>query len=260
MHILISNDDGIQARGLQTLRRILEPVATITVVAPERQRSAMGHAITMHKPLYAKPAVYGPNSRGWRVNGTPADCVKLGIGALAGERPDLVLSGINHGTNLGRDVFYSGTVSAAMEAMFLGVPAIALSLEDGENNGFEWVARFVRWWIGRAEFQLPPPGIVYNVNFPSLSRGRPRLLRVVKLGQREYANDFQKATDPRGREYFWIAGDRIDNLEDKETDVAQHHLGAITLTPLHMHLTAESLLERIPDIEVPVLDGDPRMG
>lgn len=257
MHILISNDDGIQAKGIQTLRRTLESVAEITVVAPERQRSAMGHAITMHKPLYAKPVVYGLQSRGWRVNGTPADCVKLGVGALVEGRPDLMLSGINHGTNLGQDVFYSGTVSAAMEAMFLGIPAIALSLEDGEHNGFEWAANFVRWWITEPNFEPPPPGVVYNVNFPSLSRGVPRSVQVVKLGHREYANEFQRAMDPRGREYFWIAGDRIDDLEDSATDVAQHHQGAVTLTPIHMHLTDFSLLERMTSFALPAGDWQP---
>lgn len=253
MHILISNDDGIQAQGIQTLRRLLEPVAEISVVAPERQRSAMGHAITMHKPLYAKSIVYGAQSRGWRVNGTPADCVKLGVGALLPSPPDLMFSGINHGTNLGRDVFYSGTVSAAMEAMFLGVPAIALSLEDGENNGFEWVARFVRWWMTQPSFERPAPGIVYNVNFPSLARGIPTAMRAVKLGRREYVNDFQQAVDPRGRDYYWIAGDRVDNLDEDDTDVAQHHHGAITLTPLHMHLTDTEMLQRLSSFSLPTI-------
>lgn len=251
MHLLLSNDDGIQATGLQTLRQFLEPIAEISLVAPERQRSAMGHAITMHKPLYAKSLVYGPASRGWRVNGTPADCVKLGVGALLERRPDLMLSGINHGSNLGRDVFYSGTVSAAMEAMFLGIPAIALSLEDGDNGGFSWAAQFVRWWIHESGFRMPPPGVVYNVNFPSLRRGVAREVRVVKLGVREYANDFQKAVDPRGREYFWIAGDRIDDLKDTETDVAAHHAGCITLTPLQVQLTDTDIMARLQHFAVP---------
>lgn len=251
MRIFLSNDDGIGARGIQTLRRVLETQHDITLAAPEKQQSAMGHAITMHKPLYAKEIQYGVNSRGWRINGTPADCVKLGLGALVSEPPDLMLSGINHGSNLGQDVFYSGTVSAAMEAMFLGVPAVALSLEDGEQNGFEWVAQFVRWWIGEPGFQLPAPGVVYNINFPSLSRGLPQKMQAVRLGTREYVNDFQRAQDPRGREYFWIAGDRLDNLDDVDTDVAQHHLGAITLTPLHMHLTDMSTLAHLTSWQVP---------
>lgn len=251
MHILISNDDGIQARGIQTLRQVLEPEHTISVAAPERQQSAMGHAITMHKPLYAKRVVYGPKSRGWRINGTPADCVKLAVGALLDEPCDLVLSGINHGSNLGQDVFYSGTVSAAMEAMFLGVPAIALSLEDGGSDGFVWAAQFVRWWLRSPGFQLPRPGVVYNVNFPSLERGVPKAMEAVRLGTREYVNDFQRARDPRGREYFWIAGERLDNLEDLDTDVAQHHRGAITLTPLHMHLTDRDALAQLNSVQVP---------
>ena len=251
MHILISNDDGIQAHGIQTLRRALEGEHTISVVAPERQQSAMGHAITMHKPLYAKSVVYSEKSRGWRVNGTPADCVKLGVGALLDQPPDLMLSGINHGSNLGRDVFYSGTVSAAMEAMFLGIPAIALSLEDGDNNGFDWAAAFVRWWIAQPGFQLPRPGLIYNVNFPSLGRGIPARMEAVRLGGREYVNDFQRAVDPRGREYFWIAGDRVDNLDDDDTDVAQHHHGAITLTPLHMHLTDPDALAKMTSLDIP---------
>lgn len=251
MHILLSNDDGIQAEGIQTLRRVLEPIAEVSVSAPDRQRSASGHAITMHKPLYAKHMVYGPHSQGWKINGTPADCVKLAVGELLSNPPDLMLSGINHGTNLGRDVFYSGTVSAAMEAMFLGVPAIALSLEDGQRNGFEWAARFVRWWIESPGFQMPPPGVVYNVNFPSLARSNPKTLEMVRLGTREYVNDFQRAMDPRGREYYWIAGDRMDNLDETDTDVGQHHAGAITLTPLHMHMTDHALLERQTRVVLP---------
>lgn len=252
MHILISNDDGIQSRGIQTLRRVLEMDHEISVVAPERQQSAMGHAITMHKPLYARPVVYGPHSRGWRVNGTPADCVKLGLGALLPSLPDLMLSGINHGSNLGQDVFYSGTVSAAMEAMFLGVPAIALSLEDGSGDGFDWVASFVRWWLSQPHFVRPAAGVVYNVNFPSLSRGTPRKLQAVRLGEREYANEFQRSTDPRGHEYYWIAGSRHDNTEAEDTDVAQHHRGAITLTPLHALLTDYSTLSQLPSFSLPV--------
>jgi 5'-nucleotidase len=162
-----------------------------------------------------------------------------------------MLSGINHGSNLGQDVFYSGTVSAAMEAMFLGVPAIALSLEDDDQDGFEWAAGFVRWWITQPQFTPPPPGVVYNVNFPSLRRGVPRAMRAVRLGRREYVNDFQRARDPRGREYFWIAGERVDALEEEDTDVFHHHQGAITLTPLHMHLTDQKTLATLTDVAVP---------
>lgn len=251
MHILISNDDGIQARGIQALRSALERDHEVSVSAPERQQSAMGHAITMHKPLYATLQVWGPRSRGWRINGTPADCVKLAVGALLDKKPDLMLSGINDGSNLGRDVFYSGTVSAAMEAMFYGIPAIALSMENAGNDGIKWAAGFVRWWLSSPAFVMPPPGVIYNVNFPNGSGGIPERLVVVPLGTREYANDFQRALDPRGREYFWIAGERLDNLDESDTDVAQHHAGAITLTPVQMLVTNEALLANLSSFAVP---------
>lgn len=251
MRILISNDDGISARGIQTLRRYMEPLGDVAVVAPERQRSAMSHAITMHKPLYAKALTYGPHSWGWRVNGTPADCVKLALGALLEDRPDVMLSGINHGSNLGRDVFYSGTVSAAMEAMFLGIPAIALSLENEDQAGFEWAAEFVRWWLTQPEFRLPAPGVVYNVNFPRVDRNKSGAVRLVRLGGREYRNEFQRAKDPRGKEYYWIQGERLDDLRHEDTDVFQHHEGYITITPLHMHLTDRDTLQRLQEFRVP---------
>ncbi len=251
MIVLISNDDGISATGIQTLRRALEPVAEVYLVAPDRQQSATGHAITMHKPLYPKAIVYSQRSRGWRVNGTPADCVKLGVGALLPAPPDLILSGINHGSNLGRDVFYSGTVSAAVEGMLLGIPSVALSLDNGFEQAFDWAGRFVRWWITSPHFVPPPSGILYNVNFPDPRRGLPQAMRVVRLGQREYANEFQRGRDPRGREYYWISGQRLDDVQDLETDVGAHHAGYITVTPLTMHLTANDWMARIPSVSVP---------
>lgn len=244
LDILLTNDDGISALGIQALREILEPIATVYVVAPERERSATGHAITMHKPLHAKEIEYGPNCRGWRVNGTPADCAKLGIEALLPRKPDLLLSGINHGANLGRDIFYSGTVSAAMEGVFLGVPSIALSLDQGRPTDIPWVAQFVRWWITCSAFVMPPMGILYNVNFPSLRTGLPPSAMVqVRLGHREYSNDFHRRLDPRGQEYFWLAGKPKDDIEDPDTDVGAIARGKVTMTPLNLDVTAHHLLD-----------------
>lgn len=252
MRILLTNDDGIHAPGIQALRKSLEAVAEIYVVAPEQERSAMGHAITMHKPLHARPMEYGTASRGWGVNGTPADCAKLGVEALLSDRPDLLLSGINNGSNLGRDVFYSGTVSAAMEGVFLGIPSMALSLENGTAEGFQWVSRFMRWWIESSEFRMPSPDILYNINFPGVNRGNPKGLRVVRLGKREYANEFHRRVDPRGREYFWLAGRPVmDRLSDLDTDVGAVANGYVALTPIHMNLTAEAELSRIPVFAIP---------
>jgi 5'-nucleotidase len=165
--ILVTNDDGINAAGLNILAHTLSEVAEVYVVAPELERSAMGHAITMHKPLHATSVVTDSSVQAWRINGTPADCAKLGVEALLPEHPDLVLSGINHGSNLGRDIYYSGTVSAAMEGMFLGVPSLALSYEGDDIAGLEWTAQFVRRWICSSQFVLPPTGLLYNINFPN---------------------------------------------------------------------------------------------
>jgi 5'-nucleotidase len=126
-----------------------------------------------------------------------------------------------------------------------------LSLENGDNEGFQWSAEFVRWWLTDPHFAPPPPGIIYNVNFPSLGRGVPSRLEVVRLGTREYVNDFQRALDPRGREYYWISGERLDNLEETDTDVAQHHGGAVTLTPLHMQVTSHASLDALSSLDIP---------
>jgi 5'-nucleotidase len=246
MRILLTNDDGIHATGIGCLRRALESEHEVFVVAPEKEQSAMSHAITMHKPLHARDMDY-ERARGWSVNGTPADCAKLALEALLEEPPDLLLSGINHGANLGRDVFYSGTVSAAMEGMFLGVPSIALSYNGKDATGLQWAADFVAWWIVSEHFTLPPRGILYNVNFPNLATGIPSTLMRVGLGRREYNNDFHRRMDPRGKEYYWLAGKPFDDVRDPHTDVGALSGGIITLTALDMDVVAAnfSAMDRI---------------
>ncbi|OLZ12240.1 5'/3'-nucleotidase SurE [Sulfobacillus thermosulfidooxidans] len=250
--ILITNDDGINALGLSLLAQSMSEVADVYVVSPELERSAMGHAITMHKPLHATPVTFLEGVQmAWRINGTPSDCVKLGIEMLLPEKPDLLLSGINHGSNLGRDIYYSGTVSAAMEGMFLGVPSMALSYNGDDAEGLKWAAEFTKTWVFSANFERPPKGILYNVNFPSVSQGIPSQMAWVRLGRREYANDFHKRVDPRGREYFWLAGRAQDVTEDTGTDVGALAAGFITITPLHMDATAYHLLPEKNRMEVP---------
>ncbi len=249
--ILITNDDGIDAMGLALLAQTLTEDADVYVVSPELERSAMGHAITMHKPLHATPVTFLEGVQGaWRINGTPSDCAKLGIEMLLPGRPLLLLSGINHGANLGRDIYYSGTVSAAMEGMFLGIPSIALSYNGQDADGLKWAAYFTKTWIFGQHFQSPPQGILYNVNFPSSSHGTPSQMRWVRLGQREYANDFHKRVDPRGREYFWLAGRVQDITEDEGTDVGALAAGSITITPLQMDATAYHLMPKNTRIEI----------
>ncbi|POB10919.1 5'/3'-nucleotidase SurE [Sulfobacillus sp. hq2] len=236
--ILVTNDDGIGAEGIKLLTGMLSAVARVYVVAPELERSAMGHAITMHKPLHATPVEIEGATQAWRINGTPADCAKLGVEALLPTRPDLLLSGINHGSNLGRDIYYSGTVSAAMEGMFLGVPSMALSYAGDDREGLEWSARFVRWWVTQSKFIQPPNGMLYNVNFPQWNHQPPHQMVWVRLGQRRYSNDFHKRIDPRGRAYYWMAGRPHDAIQETDTDVGALAGGMITVTPLQMDATA----------------------
>lgn len=249
--ILVTNDDGIGAVGLNRLARAVSAVAEVFVVAPELERSAMGHAITMHKPLHAATVEMEGVQHAWRINGTPADCAKLGVEALMPHRPDLVLSGINHGSNLGRDIYYSGTVSAAMEGMFLGVPSLALSYEGDDSGGLEWAAAFVRWWIAGPFFTCPPQGVLYNVNFPQIAKGQPAHLAWVRLGRREYSNDFQRRVDPRGREYYWMAGRAQDVVDEPDTDVGAVASGSIAVTPLQLDATANQLIPAHNLLEVP---------
>jgi len=235
MRILISNDDGINAKGITQLRKSLEEHAEIFVVAPDRERSATGHKITMHRPLRVKEQVYpGTNSKGWAVDGTPSDCVKLGLEALLPVLPDLVISGINLGPNLGTDVLYSGTVSAAIEGIINNIPAIAISLASYEYQDFTYSSKFIKNLVTGYGKELHG-GILLNVNVPP---GIPRGVKVTKLGNRRYTNVFFKRTDPRGGTYFWMAGEPFDvDGDNPDTDVWAVNEGYISITPIHYDLT-----------------------
>jgi 5'-nucleotidase len=247
MRILISNDDGIFADGIIALRERLEKsqqVDKIYVVAPDRERSAIGHGITMHRPLRAREVKYASRkSVGWSVDGTPADCVKLALEELLGDPPDLMLSGINMGPNLGTDVLYSGTVSAAVEAVICGLPAIAVSLASYASHDFAAAAEMAAALAPMVKKEGLPAGTLLNVNVPD---GKPLGVRVVRLGNMRYVNIFDKRTDPRGRIYYWMAGE-VQDLEDNcpETDVGSSREGSITITPVQIDLTNSCEMERI---------------
>lgn len=247
MRVLLSNDDGYLAAGLKALREELAGLPLIDelyVVAPDRERSAVGHGITMHRPLRARPLDFGAEkTRGWAVDGTPADCVKLAIEELLPDVPDLVVSGINQGANLGTDVIYSGTVSAAVEGVINGVPAIAISLTDFHSRDFSQAARFAARLVGQLADLGLPPGVLLNVNVPP---GKPAGVQVVRLGWRRYVNIFDRRTDPRGREYFWMAGEPLEVDENTpDTDVCANRLGYITITPVKIDMTDYQFMEKI---------------
>ncbi len=239
MRILISNDDGIEAKGIQALRESLEKltvVKEIYVSAPDQEKSAVGHGITMHKPLRAKEVRY-PNakSKGWAINGTPADCVKLGLEELVPYPPDLVVSGINRGSNLGTDVLYSGTVSAAVEGVINGFPSLAISHTSFSVTDFTAAADFAAKLITFLKGKTWKRGTLLNVNVPP---GDPLGVKVTRLGYRKYINAFDKRTDPRGHDYYWMSGEPLE-LEEQlaDTDVNTCNKGYIAITPINIDLT-----------------------
>jgi 5'-nucleotidase len=229
----VSNDDGIHAPGLAALAASLSALGEVYVVAPDRERSAVGHALTLHRPLRVENIA----PRWFALNGTPSDCVNLGILGILPTRPDVVASGINSGANLGDDVTYSGTVSAAMEANLLGVPALAVShAEPGDAAELRVAgraaARVVRLMLrARDSAQVT----LLNMNVP---RGRPRGLRVTRLGRRVYGQKATEERDPRGKLYYWIGGGPAAWEAGEDTDFAAEHAGMISLTPLHLDLTS----------------------
>jgi 5'-nucleotidase len=244
MLILITNDDGIAAEGIKALAQSLKSIARVVVVAPERERSAVGHAITMHKPLRAKRVTYyGDGIHAWSVNGTPSDCVKLGIEVLAKDKPDLVFSGINRGPNLGTDVLYSGTVSAAIEAVMMGVPSAALSLTSYEYDDYSFASKFAVSLASNMFKEGIPEDTLLNVNIPAVSEGEINGVRITKLGSRRYKNSFQARLDPHGQEYYWMSGEAVDENNDSDCDINLIFENYITITPIHFELTRFNYIE-----------------
>lgn len=249
--ILITNDDGIYAEGIQVMsQKIFEMYNNrwdINIVAPNHEQSAVGHAITMHRPLRVQPARFMHNRdlKGWAVNGTPSDCVKLAVEALLPQRPDLVVSGINQGGNLGTDVLYSGTVSAAVEGIILGIPSIAVSLTNPEESDFQYAAEFTAHFLPLLLENPPPPGTILNINVPPGTREEIKGVQATKLSERRYRNAFQKRTDPRGKPYYWLAGSVIDNENDNGFDMGAIKNKYVSVTPIHFDITRYDLLDKV---------------
>lgn len=228
--ILLTNDDGVLADGLRLLARSLREIAEVVVVAPDREQSATGHSLTLHRPLrmqQLEESVYS-------VDGTPTDCVNLAILWLLKDRPpDLIVSGINFGFNLGDDVTYSGTVSATFEGTLLGIPSLAFSQEVAEGFSFERGVGVARHFIEVLTAEPLPNDLLLNVNIPA---GEIKGVRLTRLGSRVYKQVVVEKVDPRGRNYFWIAGTPVWQ-EEEGTDHAAVSTGHVSVTPLHLDLT-----------------------
>lgn len=240
MKILISNDDGIHANGIQTLAQKLSQRYEVYVVAPDRERSATGHALTLHKPIRIEEvSLPYPVAKAYAVSGTPSDCVKLALNALLEVDIDVVVSGINHGPNLGSDVLYSGTVSAALEGAINGLPSMAVSLVNGFEKmaDFSHGAEFIYNFLPRAMESGIPSRSILNINIPAVSLHRMAGIKITELGTRMYTDTYEKRVDPRGGVYYWLAGEVIDSGEAETSDVEAIRNNLVSISPVHYNLT-----------------------
>ncbi len=244
MRILLTNDDGIHARGINALLKELCSMAEIYVVAPDRERSGTGHSITVFEPIKASRVKLPGVKAGWVIAGTPVDCVKLAVARLIREELDLVVSGINHGPNLGTDVLYSGTVSAAAEGVIMGVPSIAVSLNShSDKMDFDFAARFVRKAIKTVMKKGMEKDTLLNINIPFLPPQEIKGMRISSLGVRNYNNLFEERQDPRGNTYYWLGGGVVKEEQKEDSDVLAVQEGYISITPIHLDLTDYRLIE-----------------
>jgi 5'-nucleotidase len=276
MNLLISNDDGVFALGIRTLADTMAKAGhQVTVVCPDRERSATGHGLTMHDPIRVEPidSVFHPTVKAWACSGTPSDCVKLALGALLDSPPDAVLAGINHGSNLGTDVLYSGTVSAAMEGLIEGIPSIAFSLASFTAQDFQPAANFAQTLLKHLSDQPLPQPILLNVNVPAVKQHEIAGVAFTRQGIRRYFDVFEKRVDPRGKTYYWLAGELLEEIDDLKidqaampgegkvdlewlyknvTDVQAIRHNYITVTPLQYNLTCRAGLESLQNWQLDV--------
>lgn len=251
MKILVSNDDGIYASGIRALTEKLSEEHDVYVIAPDRERSAAGHSLTLHTPLRVDEIE--PKfkiKRAWSTTGTPGDCVKIGLSAILeeGELPDLVISGINHGPNLGADILYSGTVSAALEGAVLGFPSIAISVSSvaPELEDFYFAAEFLVKFLPKIKEMNIPDKTILNINVPGVPEEDISGVAITKLGTRMYTDTYEKRQDPRGKTYYWLAGELITQDSETNTDITAIRNNKISITPITFEITHKSIM---PDLE-----------
>ncbi len=247
MHFVLSNDDGINAPGLHALALRLRQEGRVSVVAPDRERSATSHAITVHHPLRVHPVPFSEGIAAYAVDGTPADCVRLALEVLVTDEDPchMVISGINDGVNLGTDVIYSGTVSAAMEAVVMGVPALAVSLAEGSPpRPWETAADIAAHFALQMASRGLAAGTLLNINIPA-TPARILGAKITRLSTRRYMDGIHRRTDPRGRIYYWRAGTPVDSDGQRGTDTQALASGYVSVTPVHYDLTHYDSLEEL---------------
>ncbi len=245
MRILISNDDGIDSAGIYALAESLKKIADVTIVAPLKEQSAVGHAITMQVPLRVINYYKNGNFFGYAVDGTPADCVKIGIRNLMKEPPDIVVSGINHGSNAAINVIYSGTVSAAREAAIMDVPSIAFSVTSHNVSDFSFAAKISRLLVLKLAENELPLGTLLNVNIPNLPENEIKGVLLTRQGKTKWDDIYEKRKDPYGRDYYWLTGNLIEADTELETDYIALKNNYVSVSPIHFDLTDYVTFERM---------------
>ncbi len=243
--ILVTNDDGVYSPGIQILAKRLREIDTVAIVAPDRERSAAGHSMTLHRPLLIEEL----REFMYSVNGTPTDCVNIAVKGLLKETPRLVVSGINKGPNLGDDVTYSGTVAGAIEGILLGVPSFSVSIAAREDFRFAEAAEVALRISGQILREGLPPGTLLNVNVPNLPISEMQGTRITRLGKRIYHQMTVERVDPRGKKYYWIGGGEPDWEREEGTDLDAVDRKYISITPLHLDMTDYSSFNRLRAME-----------
>ncbi|GER77962.1 MAG: 5'/3'-nucleotidase SurE [Anaerolineales bacterium] len=249
MHILVTNDDGVQAPGLLALAQEMRKLGKVTVFAPDKNWSASGHVKTMDRPLRVRETTLADGSSAYTSDGAPSDCVALPLLGLIQEKIDIVVSGINPNANLGHDVTYSGTVTAAMEAVIDGLPGIAVSLDSPENNksklDYSAAASVARQVTRRVLKKGLPEGVVLNVNVPYLPKDELKGFMITRQGLRLYRDELDRRLDPRGRPYYWIGGQAPTGVDEPGTDFGALRAGYVSITPLQLDLTHHKMVDEL---------------
>ncbi len=243
--ILLTNDDGIHAEGLARLKEIASTLGEVVIVAPDREQSAVGHSITLYDPIKAHEVYKDGVLYGFSIGGTPADSVKLALHYLLPRKPGLVISGINNGANVGINVLYSGTVSAATEAAILGVPGIAVSIAAKRNPPFANVFPFVRQiasWVLKNNL---PSGVALNLNVPAIPQEQIQGLKVTRQSLTRFQETFERREDPRGDSYYWLSGESLASVDEEGVDILCLKEGFASVTPLYYDLTAHKYTEEL---------------
>lgn len=250
MKILVSNDDGIDSLGIHALVKSLKEIADVTVVAPQNEQSAVGHAITMKIPLRVFNYHKNGDFFGYAVDGTPADCIKMGIRNIMKEPPDLVISGINHGSNTSINIIYSGTVSAAREAAIMDVPSIAISITNHAAKEFNYASRLAKMLAIKMMNNKLPLGTLLNVNVPDVPEEKIAGIVLTKQGKSKWDDIYEQRQDPYARDYYWLTGSLLDIDTDNDIDQVAIRNNFVSITPIHFDLTDYESFEKMKSWQI----------